>query len=282
MYKRVIWGLLGAILLLAIIMAGGLWFTLAIGALVTLGVLEYCQLLKRQNLRPQTAIMLFMSLFILVLIYITAYNSGAAQRGSLQICEQFLILTVITVFLITFISELFRGDPEQGLANAAVNLFGTVYIGIMFAYILMLRFIPGKDGLFYVLFTFLVTWSNDTAAYFVGVNFGKHKLSPRISPNKSVEGSIGGFLGGILVAVLLGIYFQKPFSLMLILGILVVVAGQIGDLIESIIKRNAGVKDSGSFLPGHGGLLDRFDSLLLSAPVVYYMIIYISPVYKWW
>jgi phosphatidate cytidylyltransferase len=186
---------------------------------------------------------------------------------------------LITVFIIIFCGELFRGSPEQGLINAAVNLFGTVYIGFMFAYILLLRFIPGKNGLVYVLFTVLVTWANDSAAYFVGINFGKHKLSPKISPNKSIEGSIGGLAGGLFAATVLSWYFQKPVGLMLLLGSIIVVAGQFGDLVESVIKRNADVKDSGSFLPGHGGVLDRFDSLLLSAPVVYYIVTYFGAYY---
>ncbi len=277
MIKRIVWGLLGAVLILAVIWAGGIWFTLTIGLLVVLGVLEFSQLIKKQNFRPQTEVMMFMSLFLLALVHITAYNYGLERGESLRICERILTIMLASVFFISLINELLRGDPEQGLANAAINLFGTVYIGFMFAYILMLRFIPGQDGLFYVLFTFLVTWANDTFAYFIGVNFGKHKLSPRISPKKSVEGSIGGLFGGILASIILGLAFHRPLWLLVVLSVLVVITGQFGDLIESIIKRNAGVKDSGSFLPGHGGLLDRFDSLLLSAPMVYYVIIYIVP-----
>jgi phosphatidate cytidylyltransferase len=123
----------------------------------------------------------------------------------------------------------------------------------------------------------MVTWFNDTSAYFVGINLGKHKLSPRISPQKSIEGSIGGLVGGITGSLILAFIFHKPILLLIIMGALVTIAGQIGDLIESIIKRNAGVKDSGTFLPGHGGLLDRFDSLLLAAPVVYYTITFVAP-----
>jgi phosphatidate cytidylyltransferase len=151
----------------------------------------------------------------------------------------------------------------------------------MFAYILLLRFIPGNDGLIYTLFTILVTWGNDTAAYFIGINFGKHKLSPRISPKKSVEGSLGGVLGGIVAAIIVAVVFHKAILSMIVLGILVVIAGQFGDLIESIIKRNAGVKDSGTFMPGHGGVLDRFDSLLIAGPVVYYLVSYVMPFIRW-
>jgi phosphatidate cytidylyltransferase len=275
--KRIIWGLLYAIILLGVLWVGGIWFTLTIGALATLGILEFAQLLKRQNLRPQTEVMIFMSLFLLTVIHIIAYHVGLRQGESLLNCERILSFMLLIAFLVTLIQVLSRSDPEQGLLNAAVNLFGTVYIGFMFAYILMVRSMPGGDGFFYILFTFLVTWLNDTGAYFVGITFGKHKLSPRISPQKSVEGSVGGFLCGVMGSVGLALLFHRSLLLLTILGVLIVVAGQIGDLIESIIKRNAGVKDSGAFLPGHGGLLDRFDSLLLSAPVVYYVIAYIAP-----
>ncbi len=274
MIQRTIWGILGAALLLTLIGYGGLPFALAIGLLTTLGVLEYAELIKKQNLRSQTQLLLFSSLFLLALIYVITSKIGLDPLESLRIGERALTLMLIIVFIITFLSELLRGEPEQGLNNAAANLFGAVYIGFMFAYILLLRFIPGQDGLFYVLFTVLVTWVNDSAAYFVGINFGKHKLSPKISPKKSIEGSIGGLGGGLLIAFLLGWYFHKPINCMLLLGCIVVVAGQFGDLVESVIKRNAGVKDSGYFLPGHGGVLDRFDSLLLSAPVVYYIVTY--------
>lgn len=277
MLKRIIWGALGAALLLGLIWAGSIWFTLAIGLLSVLGILEYSQLLKKQNIRPQTAAMMSLSLLLLALIYISAHYSALKQTNFIIDGERIMCFFLFLVFLIVFINELLRGNPEQGLLNAAANLFGTVYIGFMFAYILMVRLMPGGDGLFYILFTILVTWCNDTGAYFVGSTLGKHKLSPRISPNKSIEGSIGGLIGGLICTWVLAFLFHKRVLPLIILGVLVVVAGQIGDLIESIIKRNAGVKDSGTFLPGHGGLLDRFDSLLLAAPIVYYTITYIAP-----
>jgi phosphatidate cytidylyltransferase len=277
MIQRVISGILGAVMLIGLICAGDIYFTLAIGLLVTLAVLEYAELLKRQNFRPQTGVMIFISLLLLVFIQVTAKYRGLDPMESFRICERFLTLMLMVVFFMMSIIELFRGNPDQGLINVAANLFGTVYIGFMFAYILLLRFIPGPDGLIYVLFAALVTWANDSAAYFVGVNFGRHKLCPRISPKKSIEGSVGGLIGGLVGAALIGLIFKKPLWIMLVLGVLVVAAGQFGDLIESIIKRNAGVKDSGSFLPGHGGVLDRFDSLLLAGPVVYYVVTYILP-----
>jgi phosphatidate cytidylyltransferase len=279
MIQRTISGLLGAALLITIIVYGGLPFTLAIGLLTSLGILEYAELIKKQNLRSQTQVMLLSSLIVLALIHVITSKYGPDPLESLRIGERALTLVLIAVFIIIFSSEILRGDPEQGLLNAAANLFGTVYLGFMFAYILLLRFIPEQNGLYYVLFTVLVTWANDSAAYFVGINFGKHKLSPKISPKKSIEGSIGGLAGGLFGATVLSWYFHRPLGLMLLLGTIVVVAGQFGDLVESVIKRNADVKDSGNFLPGHGGVLDRFDSLLLAAPVVYYIVTYFGAYY---
>ncbi|HPT87101.1 MAG TPA: phosphatidate cytidylyltransferase [Bacillota bacterium] len=276
MNQRVISGVLGGILWFFLVWVGGIYYTLAIGLLITLAMLEYIELLKKQNFRPQIRLLLGISLLLLALIHVILNHPGLEPWNSIYRSERMINLVMIVAFFAAIIHELLRGNPEQGLLNAAVNFFGTVYIGLMFAYILLLRYIPGQN-VFYILFTILVTWANDSAAYFIGINFGKHKLCPKISPKKSVEGAIGGLVGGLLVSLGMGIVYRQPLWAMLVLGTVVVVAGQFGDLIESIIKRNAGVKDSGNFLPGHGGVLDRFDSLLLAAPVVYYTITYVLP-----
>jgi phosphatidate cytidylyltransferase len=280
MNQRLISGVLGGALLLTLIYYGGIAYALAIGLLVCWGIREYTELLRCQGLRPQTQVMLFISLLLLTVIFIVTNYPRVIPGNPLQHSERFLTIMVLATFFIIFTNELLQGAPEQGLVNAAVNLFGTVYIGFLFAYMLLLRYLPGPSGFFYVLFTVLVTWANDTSAYFIGIKFGRHKLSPKISPKKSVEGSVAGLLGGMVAAVIMGAFFKKSLFLMGLVGILVVAAGQFGDLIESILKRNAGVKDSGSFLPGHGGLLDRFDSLLTAAPLVYYLVSYILPYLK--
>jgi phosphatidate cytidylyltransferase len=273
MKKRIFWGVLFAAAALVVIKLGSLSYTLTIGLLTVLAILEYVELMKKQNFRPQTEIIIVSSLLLLFFIYCKCFPIPGFPLLDQLSTEGLFALMLIIVFFTTLTLEVMRGNPDQGLVNAAVNLFGTVYIGFMFAYILLLRFIP--DGFFYLLFTVGVTWLNDSVAYFVGVNFGKHKLAPQISPRKSIEGSIGGIAGGLLAAVILGIYFQKPVPPLLVVAFLVVIAGQFGDLVESIIKRNAGVKDSGTFLPGHGGILDRLDSMLFTGPVVYYLASYL-------
>lgn len=275
MAKRIIWGTLAAVTALLVIFLGKLTFTLAVGLVTVLGILEYVELLKKQHLRPQTEVILLFSLLLLLFIHCKYISIPGLDTVTIKKIntESFFALILISVFFTSLVLELLRGNPEQGLVNAAVNLFGTVYIGFMFAYILLLRFIP--NGFFYLLFVLAVTWGNDSGAYFVGINFGKHKLSPRISPQKSIEGSIGGIGGGLIAAVLAGIVFKKSLLPLLVLAFLVVITGQFGDLVESVIKRNAGVKDSGTFLPGHGGILDRLDSLLFAGPVVYYFATYL-------
>jgi phosphatidate cytidylyltransferase len=275
MIKRLISGILGGALLVTLIALGGVYYTLGVGIMVTLCILEYSELLRRQKLRPHTEALLAISLLLLVLVEVIASQPGRDPWAAIHTCERALGLMMVVAFVVILLLELIRGNPEQGLVNAAANFFGIVYIALMLAYTLLLRFVP--DGLVYVFFAMLVTWTNDSCAYFIGSHYGKHKLAPRISPKKSVEGALAGLAGGMLVAIVITLVTAKPFWPMLALGILTVAAGQFGDLVESIIKRNAGVKDSGSFLPGHGGALDRFDSILLAAPAVYFVVAYVFP-----
>lgn len=275
MIKRSIWGILGGVFLLALILLGGIYYTLVVGLLVTLAVLEYAELMKKQNLKPHTVIMLAMSLLTLALTFVVSSTYGSEPIESLRIAERVFPIILWLTFFGMWIIEFFQGNTEKSLLNISLNLLGTVYIGFLFAYILLLRFIPPVNTVFYVLFAFLVTWANDSAAYFVGVNFGKHKLCPAISPHKTLEGSLGGLAAGLITSTILAVIFKKPLIPYAILGIAAVVAGQVGDLVESMMKRNAGVKDSGEFLPGHGGVLDRFDSLLFAGPIIYYAVTYI-------
>ena len=151
-----------------------------------------------------------------------------------------------------------------------ILLFGILYIGYTLGHFLWLR--NQNDGALLVLFVLLVTWTGDTAAYYVGRTWGSRPLAPRLSPKKTVEGFLGGLVVAPLIAWLGHVWFLPTVTPVdcLILGLLFTVLGLLGDLSESALKRYAGVKDSGSLIPGHGGMLDRMDSLLLNAPVFYY------------
>ncbi|MEW6087812.1 MAG: phosphatidate cytidylyltransferase [bacterium] len=151
--------------------------------------------------------------------------------------------------------------------------FGNIYITYFFAHLLFLRNIPGL-GAKYVFFIFLLVWITDTAAYFIGVNYGKHKLAPAISPNKTIEGAVAGITGAVLITLLARPAFVPAFTIIqcFIIGIIFSVIAQMGDLFESALKRKAGIKDSGNLIPGHGGVLDRFDSLFFTIPGFYYYV----------
>lgn len=159
---------------------------------------------------------------------------------------------------------------EDSLPSSAVAVLGTTYVGMLGGSLIRLRndFPEGSKLVFFLL---LVVWLGDAGAYYVGKSFGKHKLSPRISPKKTIEGLLGGIAASIIAAVVIHFTFFEKFPLMhaIIAGGILSICGVIGDLAESMWKRSADVKDSGKLLPGHGGMLDRFDSILFTAPILY-------------
>lgn len=163
-----------------------------------------------------------------------------------------------------------RKSLEDSLPSSAVAVLATTYVGMLGGSLIRLRN-DFPDGAKLVFFLLLVVWSADSGAYYVGRKFGKHKLSPRISPKKTVEGLIGGVIVSTIAAVIAHFTFFPTFPLLhaVIAGVILSVSGVIGDLAESMWKRSAAVKDSGSLLPGHGGFLDRFDSILFTAPILY-------------
>jgi len=185
--------------------------------------------------------------------------------------------------LVFFLVELTAKKIFKSANKLFVSIKGGLYIGWFFAYFILIRNLTyGKELVFYVIFTI---WSLDIMAYLVGMTFGKHRLSPDISPKKSIEGAVGGFLAAIIMSFLLisgyvhqflpskiGYYFAAHVGIWhsIILGAIIGILGQAGDLYESLVKRTYKVKDSSNILPGHGGILDRADSFILLAPVVYY------------
>jgi phosphatidate cytidylyltransferase len=162
--------------------------------------------------------------------------------------------------------------PETMLDAATTTLVPVVFVGLPFAFVVGLRAVPGTDGPDLLLLAMLCVTLSDTAAFYVGSAFGRHRMAPLISPKKSWEGAAGGVFGSIVAALVAHAWFYQrlPITHALVLGVLLCAAGILGDLAESMLKRSAGVKDSSSLLPGHGGVLDRVDSLLVAAPVLYY------------
>ena len=175
---------------------------------------------------------------------------------------------------------LIPGDPAYPLMGVIASLvlimaafFGIVYVGVMLSYIYQTRMLPG--GQFHVWLIFLCSWGCDTCAYCVGVLIGKHKMAPVLSPKKSIEGAVGGVAGAVLLGVIYA-FFTKggmvEYGIICGVGALI---SMVGDLAASAIKRNQGIKDYGKLIPGHGGILDRFDSVIFTAPVIYYLSLFL-------
>jgi len=186
---------------------------------------------------------------------------------------------VLTLLLVlSFTVELVR-RKRAPLHNVGSTVFGAIYVGWLIMHLVVLRGIGGdltafgykaEAGAWLVLFTFFCTWASDTGAYFVGRFYGRTKLAPQLSPSKTVEGSVGGLVFTIFMAMLIGFIIRLPEYHSVALGALIGVLSQLGDLSESAIKREIGIKDFGRIVPGHGGVLDRFDSLLFTGPAAFY------------
>ena len=200
----------------------------------------------------------------LVMLFITA--AFVFEQVSVEL-GMFITLLVIPA------SYVFRkGDIDNSLPSSAVAVLATMYVGMLAGSIIRLRsdfgLVIGPKLVFFLL---LVVWLGDAGAYYTGKKFGKHKLSPRISPKKTVEGLAGGVVASVITAVVIHYTFFEQFPLQhaIIVGIVLSITGVIGDLAETMWKRSAAVKDSGTLIPGHGGFLDRFDSILFTAPILY-------------
>lgn len=185
-------------------------------------------------------------------------------------------LMLFIIFLMSLMFAYVFGFPKFKMDQIAISFFGLFYVGIMLSYIYQVRML--EDGAIIVWLIFIGAWGSDTCAYCVGVLFGKHKVAPRLSPKKSIEGCIGGILGAALLGFIFATIFRdqihgilNPGLAFAIIGAASSVISQIGDLAASAIKRNHEIKDYGSLIPGHGGILDRFDSIIFTAPIVYYL-----------
>jgi phosphatidate cytidylyltransferase len=266
--KRVLTALVLAPLVLVLVFFGPRLLVMLVVALVALlAGWEFMALTERCGARPPRIA------FLVAL--------AALFLGNYQWPDQTLVLLGI-LSLGLFVYCTFAGPVERVMMDATSCVFGLIYVGLTLLAIPLLREQPNGPTL--VVFLLFVVWSGDIAALYVGRAWGRRKLAPSLSPNKTWEGSIGSIAGslavtGLLFAVAAGLarwdlvrlsFADEVWWWWLILAVVVNVAAQVGDLAESALKRSAGVKDSGTLLPGHGGVLDRIDALLLAAPVLWY------------
>lgn len=272
--KRVIASLIFIpFLIWTIFYAHPLFFFILINWIIIIGLFEFYSLVKKAaEVKPSFILGISFSLFISFYIYKFELNNL-----SLGLVSAKLMAIIILLIPILFFFNFFHKDFKKAVTKIALTFFGVLYIGWMLFHLVLIKELP--DGNKFLFLVFLITWMTDTGAYLIGTKWGRHKLTLYLSPNKTIEGS----LAGLAFAICSTFIFKRIFlpsidpSSALALALILSLIGQLGDLSESMIKRSAGVKDSGALIPGHGGLLDIFDSLIFSAPTAFYYLVYFPP-----
>ena len=257
MFKtRLISGIVLVIIALATIISGSwiLFFTLLAVSLI--GMRELYKVMKVSD---EHVTVLELVGYLGAVLYYIAMKADFGNYGTMAIIISMILILFVYVF----------GYPKYHAEQVMAAFFGVVYVAVMLSFIYLTRSLP--DGKFLVWLIFLCSWGCDTCAYCVGMLIGKHKMAPVLSPKKSIEGAVGGVVGAALLGV---IYAVATHGAMLEYAVICGVGAlisMVGDLAASAIKRNQGIKDYGKLIPGHGGILDRFDSVIFTAPVIYYL-----------
>jgi len=257
--SRTITGAIFVMLIIASILLHPVFFASLFLVFCVLGTLEFYKIVASENIQPQKILGIIIAIYwYLSFTFIISFGLS--------------IIFIIPLVFLVFIFELFRNKPNP-ILNIAVTLIGFLYIAFPLS---LLNFIPIflENHYELLLGIFVLTWTNDTFAYLTGIKLGKHKLFERISPKKTWEGSIGGLIFSLICACIFS-YFYKDSSILVWIGmaIIIVITGILGDLVESMFKRSLQIKDSGSILPGHGGILDRLDAMLIATPFVFVYLI---------
>ena len=254
MLKRTLSALIGAPLLLGLTYLGGPYTAFLVATLTLLALWEFMRIGERMGMQTW-----YFQTTIVTVVWLINLFIGSREW----------LLSALVFSLLLVLGRLALTYPKTSLAEATFNLLAFLYAVVLLSHLYMLRQLPG--GLELTFLTIFLVWATDTGAYLIGRQFGRHLLAPQVSPKKTVEGSLGGLVLSIVVALVFWrLVGETSWLKYLILAIIVGVSGQIGDLFESALKRSAGVKDSGNLIPGHGGILDRFDSLIFAIPLVYY------------
>ena len=259
---RVISSLLVIILSLLVIFFFPNWVFCAVVAwLIGMSLYEFYAMVEKKNIKVYKYF--GTSLGILVPLF-TYLEFDMKTEGMVP-------FSIVLFAIFIFVRQFAKKDNSNILASTAITIFGILYISWFFSFIIKLKYLPNGANL--VLFLLILTEGGDMGAYFIGAKMGKHPLIPRISPRKTIEGTIGGFLLTLVLAILCKPLLPEfSYLSLLVAGVLIGVISHIGDLAESLFKRDCGVKDSGSCLPGLGGVLDVIDSLLITTPILYFYV----------
>lgn len=264
--KRLIVAGIGAPAILALSWYGRWPFFLLVTAIILLATHEFLGLLKQKSLTPPVALVLAAAAVLPLLVFSGAFT--------------YILPFSVLLLSLLLIREMMQ-SKSHALLPAAAGFFTYAYVGGLLSFMIALRELPWQVQLPYrrggewVILLLVAIWICDSAAYFAGSRFGKHKLAPTISPNKTIEGAVGGVVASVLTMLAGQAIFPDGLSRLdgIVIGLIVGIFGQLSDLIESMLKRDAGVKDTSTLLPGHGGVLDRFDSEMLVTPAVFFYLL---------
>ncbi len=260
LYKRVLSGLLFLpIFYLVAWKLHPVYFLVLLSAAVAVGQYEFYRMVKARGYRP----LVVPGIVLGVALVLDCYSPLAPDLGF------FFPITLCLIAIM--VMRLFSSRPVNGaIEDVASTVLGIFYVAMLFSFQVVIH--GGEDGRQWLVFLYFIIWASDIGAYAVGIPFGKHRLYEKVSPKKSIEGLIGALAASAGMALLCRVWFMPPVGPYEAIGIalLLAVVGTIGDLTESLFKRSAGTKDSGGIIPGHGGILDRMDSMLFAAPVLYY------------
>lgn len=259
MGRRVLTIAVGLPLFLVLLWRGGLPWTVLLGLLALGGAWEWVQLSRAAGTMPAPAVVLGGAALLF---------AAAARRPDL------LGPAVLAVTMTALLAQLLPSYRRLALANAGATVLGALYPALFVALDLLRA---PSSGYAYTLLVVVAVWASDAAAMLGGRSFGRHNLAPALSPKKTWEGAVSGLVGATLGALAVGWPLGLPLGVVAVAGVVVAVAGLLGDLAESALKRSAGVKATGALLPGHGGILDRFDAMLFAAPAVYLLLRWVIP-----
>ena len=253
---RLISGIVLVAVALLTICSGG---CILYGTLTVVSLIGMFELYRAVKVQKQGENLLAVVGYLGVILHYILLSLGYSEYAMMNL----IIVLIAMMFVYVF------SYPKYHAEQVMAAFFGVVYVGIMLSYIYQTRMI--RDGAFLVWLIFLCSWGCDTCAYCVGMLIGKHKMAPVLSPKKSVEGAVGGVAGAALLGVIYAAATQGPMLEYAVICAIGALISMVGDLAASAIKRNQGIKDYGKLIPGHGGILDRFDSVIFTAPVIYFL-----------